>query len=90
MKSDLRKDIDALRDDLKQIPRVRVGKVAEVGPRIVTIMFGGERKELVVTGETIITINGKSVKLSDLKPGGIATVTTDKDGNAIAINVKAD
>ena len=70
------------------------GKVVAVGENSITVLDkrDGDNDTFVVTAETKITKNGKSVKLSEIRPGDVAKVTASglmMDGKLVAKEISA-
>jgi hypothetical protein len=66
----MRKDVDGLRDDLKQVPRVHSGKVAKADNGKVTFIFAdGHEKTVLVAPDALIMKDGKRVTIADLGNG---------------------
>lgn len=87
----IRKDLDGLRDELKQVPRVREGKVAKITPERATVtMADGSEYVIHLTPDFKVTIDGKPGTLAEaasVKPGS-AVAFTEIDGKPTGLDIK--
>ncbi len=74
--------------ELKQTPRLHVGRVVDVNPAQLLVESGGELL-FAPFGDAQVGIDGKAARLGDLKPGDAVSVYTDVDGRVIAVEARS-
>ena len=76
--------------DLKQVPRLHVGRVVDVNPARLLVDSGGEQVPFAPFGDAQVSIDGKAAGLGDLKPGESVEVYTDRDGRVVAVGARSE
>ncbi len=75
--------------ELRQTPRLLVGRVVDVRPARLLVESGGEQGPFAPSGDAQVSIDGKAAGLGDLKPGSSVSVSTDRDGRVLAIDARS-
>ncbi len=75
--------------ELKQVPRLHVGRVVDVRPGLLSVESGGKQIPFAPLGDAEVGIDGRAARLGDLKPGESVSVYTDRDGRVVAIEARS-